>query len=308
MSPSKNGKRQPICRYFPALWWQGAAYIGGMRELPAPPVFPSPGAPAPCARSPRGAAVRGTLAWLGAVALAAAMAALLTVSRPVLAQASPQLASTGNHAELEQMARDWLEPALAAGALDQAAGPLRPELVVGKLDARLRLTPCLRIEPYLPPGTRMWGRTRVGLRCQEGAVRWNVFLPITIKAWGPAWVLKRPIPAGTALVAEDAELAEIDWADQASAVLATPDRWVGQQAAYALQPGLTLRQNMVRPIPAFAPGAQVRVHSRSGSLQVVVVGEALAAGVPGQVVRVRLGGGKVVSGTVREDSTVEVRL
>ena len=214
----------------------------------------------------------------------------------------------GDKAQLEQMARDWVEPALTSAMGPDGGGPLRPEVIMGSLDARLQLTPCARIEPYLPPGTRLWGRSRVGLRCLEGAVRWSVYLPVTVKAWGPGWVVRRPVPAGTVLTEDDAEMSNLDWAEQPSPVLANPERWVGQQAAYALQPGQALRQNMVRPTPAFGPGAQVRVSSVGAGFQVVVSGEALTAGVPGQSVRVRLGGGRVVTGTVRDGQTVDVRL
>lgn len=216
--------------------------------------------------------------------------------------------ASGELAQLEQMARDWVQPALSAVTGPDGAGPLRPEVLMGSLDARLRLAPCARIEPFLPPGTRLWGRSRVGLRCLEGAVRWSVYLPVTVKAWGPGWVVRRPVPAGTVLTEDDAEMSNLDWAEQPSPVLANPERWVGQQAAYALQPGQALRQNMVRPTPAFGPGAQVRVSSVGAGFQVVVSGEALTAGAPGQTVRVRLQGGRIVSGTVRDGQTVEVRL
>jgi flagella basal body P-ring formation protein FlgA len=41
---------------------------------------------------------------------------------------------------------------------------------------------------------------------------------------------------------------------------------------------------------------------------VVVSGEAMGVGVVGQTVRVRLNGGRVVTGTVRDGPLVEVRL
>lgn len=148
----------------------------------------------------------------------------------------------------------------------------------------------------------------MGLRCLEGPVRWNVFLPVTVRAWGPGWVIRRPVAAGAVLTQEDAERAELDWAEQPYAVLAHPERWVGQQAAYALQPGQALRQNLVRAPAAFGPGAQVRVASAGAGFQVVVSGEALTAGVPGQSARVRLASGRIVTGTVRDGQTVDVRL
>ena len=253
---------------------------------------------APQSESGRRSGVRPTKRGLAACA---AWVALLLVAGVARAQGADK-------APLEQMARDWVEPALASAMGPDGGGQLRPEITMGTLDPRLHLAPCARIEPYLPPGTRLWGRSRVGLRCLEGAVRWNVFVPVTVKAWGPGWVLRRPVPAGTVLVQEDAELAEMDWAEQPYTVLANPERWVGQQAAYALQPGQALRQNMVRAVPAFGPGAQVRVSSVGAGFQVVVSGEALTAGIPGQSVRVRLNGGRVVTGTVRDGQTVDVRL
>jgi flagella basal body P-ring formation protein FlgA len=241
--------------------------------------------------------------WLAAGLL------LASLTGPARAQfAVAPATSADDRALLAQMARDYVEPALANALTENAGGVLRPEVVMGALDSRLRLSPCPRIEPYLPPGTRLWGRSRIGLRCLEGQVRWNVFVPVTIKAWGPAWVLRRPVPAGTALVQEDAELAEMDWAEQSASVLATPESWIGQQAAFALNPGQTLRENMVRPVPAFDRGAQVKVKSEGTGFQVVVSGEAMGVGVVGQTVRVRLNGGRVVTGTVRDGPLVEVRL
>lgn len=236
-------------------------------------------------------------------------ALLLMVGTGANAQfAAAEPISANEQTLLAQMARDWLEPALNTTLRENPDSVLRPEVIMGALDSRLRLAPCQQIEPYLPPGTRLWGRSRIGLRCLQGRVRWNVYVPVTIKAWGPAWVLRRPVPSGTLLTQEDAEVAEIDWAEQAATVLATPETWVGQQAAFALQPGQTLRSNMVRPIPSFARGAQVRVKSVGSGFHVVVSGEAMDEGVVGQPVRVKLGGGKVINGTVRQGQIVEVKL
>ena len=56
------------------------------------------------------------------------------------------------------------------------------------------------------------------------------------------------------------------------------------------------------------PGEQVRVSTSMGGMHVVVTGQSLGTGVPGQSVRVRLAGGKVVTGTVQEDQTVLISL
>ena len=99
------------------------------------------------------------------------------------------------------------EPALAAGlvdqvrslALDKAAAPAaaRVEVVVGQLDPRLHLAPCERIEPYLPANVRLWGKSRIGLRCTQGRTAWNVYLPIVVKVWGRALVVPAGATAGS---------------------------------------------------------------------------------------------------------------
>lgn len=247
--------------------------------------------PAPAAPVARGRAL---------AALALASAVLWPIAVRAQAPAAPAAAT------LEQMARAFVEPTLQANAPELADMPLRPEVVMGSLDTRLRLAPCNKVEPHLPAGTRLWGRSRIGLRCVDGPTRWNVYVPVTVKAWGPAWVLRHPVASGTMLSQDDAELAEIDWAAQSASVLAHPSLWVGQTAAYTLQPGQALRQNMVRVLPAFAAGALVKVSSAGTGFQVVVTGEAMGPGRLGQTTRVRLPGGKVVTGLVRDDQTVEL--
>lgn len=236
---------------------------------------------------------------------------LTVASTGSLAQApfaSGAAVTANDRAHLAQLARDWIEPALVNTLSEVPDNVLRPEILMGALDSRLRLAPCAHIEPYIPSGTRLWGRSRIGLRCIEGQVHWNVFVPVTVKAWGPAWVLKRPVPAGTLLTQDDAEVAEIDWAEQSSSVLAVPDSWVGQQAAFALAPGQALRFNMVRPTPVFTRGSQVRVKSVGSGFHVVVSGQAMDEGTVGQAARVKLGNGKIITGTVRTGQIVEVRL
>ncbi len=244
------------------------------------------------------------LAWSGA---------WLVLALALLAGAARAGGSGGDSQNLaqnlEQTAREWLQPALeAALPADGAAAPLRPEVEIGSLDSRLRLAPCDRVEPYLPPGSRLWGRSRVGLRCVEGPRRWNVYLPVTVKAFGPAWVLKRAVAAGDTLAQEDAELAEVDWAAHRAGILAVPERWVGLETAFPLTPGQALREHMVRPLKAFDAGAQVRVMGGSGGVRVGATGQALTAGLVGQPARVRLPGGKVVTGQVQPDQTVELAL
>ena len=141
-------------------------------------------------------------------------AGLALVAASVLAQGST--VPTGASPDLVQDTQRWIESTVAAAESANTGVPLKMEVQVGALDSRLRLSPCARVEPYLPVGTRLWGRSRIGLRCLEGVTRWNVFLPVTVKAVGRAWVLRSNVNAGAVLTSADAVEAEVDWAEEAS--------------------------------------------------------------------------------------------
>lgn len=220
-----------------------------------------------------------------------------------LGQAQPG----GQAQDLAALTQEWVDQALAQ-TQSASALPLRMEVEVGALDPRLRLAPCERVEPYLPPNARLWGRSRLGLRCVQGATRWNVFLPITVRAYGPAWVLAAPVAAGATLSEHDAVPAEVDWASEPAAVIANPEDWVGQTAARSLQAGQALRQSMVRAPEAFKAGSPVRVVVQGPGYAVTSSGRALTAGAVGQNVRIRMANGRIVGGTVSEDGTVQAAL
>lgn len=218
-----------------------------------------------------------------------------------------QAQAVAGEAQLPALAQRWLDQTLATQAA-RAEPPLRLQASVGALDGRLRLAACARVEAYLPAGSRLWGQTRVGLRCLEGASRWNVTLPVTVKATGVAWVLRRDVAPGAALQPDDVMQAEVDWTAEASPVLAGPQAWQGQVATRALNMGQTLRQNMVRAAQVFQVGAPVRVLAGDGGFQVSAQGQAVSPGVVGQLARVRLDNGRVLSALVLDARTVRLEL
>ncbi len=223
----------------------------------------------------------------------------------------PQAGSAADPSgDLGALSTRWLNDAVQAAQVQGGANamPLRMEVSVGSLDPRLRLAPCNRVEPYLPIGSRLWGRTRLGLRCLDGATHWNVFLPVTVKAWGPAFVLTGNVPSGTVLTAADAIESEVDWAAETAPVAATQESWVGLVASRYLLAGQALRQNMVRAPELFKAGTQVRVVAQGPGFSVTASGQAVTAGAVGQNIRVRMDNGRVISGTVSGDGTIEAAL
>jgi flagella basal body P-ring formation protein FlgA len=233
-----------------------------------------------------------TLAFLSADA---ALAAEPVAAAPVVEPATP--AGAG---ELEQQVRQF---ALHAGA---AAG-LRLEVLVGALDPRLRLTPCARVEPYLPAGTRLWGRTRIGLRCTEGGTRWNVYLPLTVRMYGRGLSASTSLPAGAVLSRADLVSGEVDLAEGPSPVL-DAEVAVGRTLARPLAAGQTLRKADLRARQWFAAGDTVQITTIGPGFQVSGEGQALGPGLEGQPARVRTESGRVVIGQPVAERRLELNL
>ena len=232
-------------------------------------------------------------------------AASLVVGVAMAISFAVQAQEQTNPPDYLQATQRWLDEAVSSIRPSESI-PLRMEVVLGELDRRLQLAPCARVEPYIPVGTQLWGKTRLGLRCLEGVSRWNVFLPITIRAYGTAWVLKSNVLPGTVLTENDAIEAEVDWAEERTPIMANPSQWVGQVATKMLSAGQALRAGMSRAAQVFQSGSQVQVVAQGAGFQITSAGQAMSAGVVGQSARVKMDNGRVLSGVVVDSRTVRL--
>lgn len=194
------------------------------------------------------------------------------------------------------------------GATGADAAAPRVSIEIGRLDPRLRLAPCARVEPYLPEGTRLWGSSRIGLRCTQGTTRWNVYLPVTVKVFAGALVANAAMAAGTVLKPGDLSHAEVDWAAEASGPVADAELAIGRALVRALEPGQGLRQSHLKARLWFAAGDTVAVRAVGNGFSVAGQAQALSNGVEGQAARLRLDNGRVLTGVAIGDRLVEMAL
>lgn len=232
------------------------------------------------------------------------LAALLCAAAPLASRAQSDVPASGLDSALEQQVRQLA----LDGTRTDAPGTPRVEVSVGQLDPRLHLAPCQHVDTYVPEGLRLWGKSRVGLRCTQGSVKWNVYLPITIKVFGKALVAKGNLAAGAVLGADDLTLAEVDLAEDNSAAVARPDMAVGRLLARPLKPGQSVRLSHLKVRQWFNAGDTVTVSAVGDGFSVSGEGQALTNGIEGQPVRVRTEGGRVVSGQAVGDRRVEMPL
>lgn len=190
-----------------------------------------------------------------------------------------------------------------------AAGLPRVEVVPGRLDARLRLTPCAQVQAYLPGGARLWGKTRVGLRCVKGITLWNIYLPVTVNVYGPALVSTAALPVGHVLAPSDFRQAEVNLSDDLlNPPLTEANTLLGRTLARAVEPGQSLRAGSLKARQWFAAGDAVQIRVAGSGFAVAGAGEALTAGMEGQPARVRTESGRVVSGMPVAERQLEIAL
>ena len=222
------------------------------------------------------------------------------------ASAQDEAGYTPDSALLQQV-QDMARHGASAATAEQPQG-VRVDVKVGKLDPRLKLAPCQHIDAYLPPGLPIWGSTRIGLRCTQGAKLWNVSIPIQVSVYAQATVTKAALPAGTVLDASQLTQTEVDIAAAPGAALPDPTAAIGRTLGRSLAAGATVRQTDLKARQFFAAGETVRVTALGPGWQVVTEGQAIGAGIEGQTVHVRTESGRLLNTRPTGDRQVEVAL
>jgi flagellar basal body P-ring formation protein FlgA len=248
------------------------------------------------------AAALSALFWAG-------MCLLAFLISPAPAHAQPALveAQSGFQALVQQEVQGALKQSGTVFEAGQGSRSPRVELALGQLDPRLKLAPCDKVRAFMPAGTRLWGSARVGLRCEQGPVRWTVYWPVTVKVWGPALVVARSARVGDSLSEADVQVAEVDLAAGSPAVQRVSDI-IGRKLARNLEAGHSLRQDDLKVRRWFAAGDMVQLLVRGSGFQVAAEGTALTPGDEGQCARIRTENGKVVCGQPVGERRVELSL
>ena len=184
--------------------------------------------------------------------------------------------------------------------------PGRVEVNVGTLDERVKLAPCNQVEPYIPRGSRLWGRSSIGLRCHDAA-GWNVFLPVDIRVYAKALIASRSI--GTGQIPGDADVREeeIDLTRESGVLVSQLVQLAGKTTARPLAAGQILKQEYFRAPAAVDAGDTVRVQFIGAGFAISTSGRALSQAAEGQSVRVQTDTGRFLQGIARNGRIVELR-
>lgn len=184
--------------------------------------------------------------------------------------------------------------------------PGQVSFAVGAVDTQLNLPACSALEPFIAAGSRLWGNTSVGIRC-NGATVWSIYVPVEIRVMANVVHSTRPLAQNQPILDGDITLQKADLTRLPAGVLTELQQAVGKTATGTIGGGQPLRHDSLRSPIVIHQNQSVKLTVQGRGFNVSAEGRALVAAAEGQPVQVRVQSGQVVSGIARNGALVEMR-
>ena len=178
-------------------------------------------------------------------------------------------------------------------------------ITVSNIDNNVRLASCPAIEVFMPQGSRGWGKTSVGVRCNLQP-SWMLYVQANISVKARYVVAALPLAQGHIVSAEDLVFENGDLAQLPAGIFTDMSQAVGRSMSVSLTPGTVLRQEMLRQPSVVQQGQAVTLVSTGVGFDITAEGKALTKASEGQVVQVKVESGQVISGIARQGGVVSV--
>jgi flagella basal body P-ring formation protein FlgA len=177
---------------------------------------------------------------------------------------------------------------------------------IGRIDNRLILAACAKLDVELPSGNRLVGNTSLRVKCAKGA-RWTVNVPVAIAIQTDYWVAARPLTSGHEVVEGDIEKRTGNMAELPPTVVFDATQAIGRTMMGGAPVGAPLRSDQLHAPFAIKSNDIVKVLAHGNGFEVTSEGHALGNANIGQTVSVKMSSGAVVQGIAREGGLVEIK-
>jgi len=174
-------------------------------------------------------------------------------------------------------------------------------------DERLRLAACAMPIAETAEGQRLWGWTQVRVRC-PGDPAWSLSVRVRVQIFVPALLTRRALPAGHLIEPADIVRSEVDLTGIQRPALRDDALVIGRVARVGLAAGQAIGAEHLRSPVLVRRGAALEVIATVGQVSVTSAGTALQDGAIGEMIRVKMQGGRTVQGIVTADGRVEVQM
>lgn len=183
--------------------------------------------------------------------------------------------------------------------------PGKVKVTLGQIDTRLNLAQCADMEAFMPNGSRIWGKTTVGVRCSVPS-NWTIFLQADISVTGNYVVSAAPLARGQMLADEQLSIATGDLTKLPNGVITDKSQAIGKIMSVSIPAGSPLRSDAIRTQAAIQQGQNVRLITTGNGFEVSTEGHALNNANAGQPVQIRLINGQVITGVAKPDGSAEM--
>ena len=185
------------------------------------------------------------------------------------------------------------------------AQPGDAEISVSAVDNRLTLASCDALTPFLPTGSKGWGKTTVGVRC-TAPVAWTVYLRANVQITSEYYVAAHSLTKGQVLALEDLSKIKGDISNLPAGYISNPDLAIGKSIQNSVSSGTLLRLDALKSPAVVQQGQSVRVISIGNGFQVATDAQAITNASEGQVAKARTSNGVTLSGIAKAGGIIEI--
>lgn len=189
---------------------------------------------------------------------------------------------------------------------ETAGLPGKVTFTVGIVGPQLNLPACAALDPFVPPGGRLWGNTSVGVRC-NGLSPWIIYVPAEIRVTANVVHSARPLAQNQPIEEFDITMRKVDMTQMPAGIVTDPRQVLGKTLTSSIGAGRPLRYDMLRSPMVIQQNQSVKLMVQGRGFNVSAEGRALTAAAEGQPVQVRVQSGHIVSGVARPGAIVEMR-
>lgn len=178
---------------------------------------------------------------------------------------------------------------------------------VGQIDRQLVLPQCSNLETFIPAGSRLWGKTSIGVRCDNQPESWTIYVQAEVSVMTEVLHIARPVSSGQTLSFEDVALQTVNLVQMPEGIVTDTAQVIGKVATTNLSAGQPIRPQMLRAPYVILRGQTVNLVVQGRGFSIRSEGQALTDATEGQVVQVRNKSGKIIRGLARLNSIVEIQ-
>ena len=188
----------------------------------------------------------------------------------------------------------------------QSAGsPGKVEITANPIDKNLKLSFCPAPQVFFPSNSKAWGKTTIGIQCGQPNA-WNIYVEVNVSIIGDYVVAANHLTQGQSLTSADLMLQKGDLTTLPIGFFTNTSTAVGRVARVSLASGTVIKQEMLKMPIIVAQGQNVRVNGIGQGFSVSTEGQALTNAVEGELVKVRVPNGTIISGTAKNNGQIEV--